>query len=85
MAGGAIALAMLGFFVKLKVVTAQRDKARESADVLKAQVHQNRVQAKIKKEHRAKVVSHKAELLKELNKNDEEFEGLKNLKEPNDF
>lgn len=84
-AAGAIALAVLAVFVRLKVVTHQRDKAVVVAETLKARVHVQKVQKKIAKKEKEKLVSRRADIIKEIKKKDEDFTGLDNLNNPNDF
>ena len=82
---GALLLIVLGFIVRLKSVIAQRDRAVQTADILKAQAHQRKVVDKIKKENAEAFVSHRANLIKEVKKSDEEFKGLGNLNNPDDY
>jgi len=66
MAIGAVVLTVLAFFVRLKVVTAQRDKAKAVAGTLKVQAKREK---KIKKKKREEDVR----LLKELTSIEEEI------------
>lgn len=84
-AAGAIALAVLGFFVRLKVVTAQRDRAVVVADTMKARVHVQQTQKKIAREEKKRLVSRRADIIREIQKDEENFKGLDNLNKPNDF
>jgi hypothetical protein len=77
LAAGAFLLAVLGFFVRLKMVTNQRDKAQQSAKKYKAwserQTKTVEMDAEIEQEF-----SHRAEEAKESLKNDEIPEHLRN-------
>jgi thymidine kinase len=82
---GAAALVVLGFLLRLKIVTAQRDRAIVVAETLKARHHVVKVQAKIKREEEKKLISRKADIIKQLEKSDEEFDGVDNLTDSNKF
>lgn len=82
---GAAVLVILGFLLRLKIVTAQRDKAQVVAETLKARHHVQKVQKKIKREEEKKLVSRKADIIKQLEKPDEEFNGVDNLTNSNDY
>lgn len=82
---GAAVLVVLGFFIRLKIVTAQRDKAKVVVKTLKARHHVQKVQQKIKREEEKKLVSRKADIIKQLEKPDEEFNGVDNLTNSNDY
>ena len=90
MAIGAVVLAVLAFFLRLKVVTAQRDKAKAVAGTLKVQAQREK---KIKKKKREEDVR----LLKELTSIEEEikdadlpgdddgFDGVDGFNDANDY
>jgi hypothetical protein len=82
---GAALLAVLFFFLRMQSLKNQRDRAREERDVLKARSHVSRVQKKIKREEKAKLSSRRAEIIKELDKSVEDFKGLDNLTDSNDY
>ena len=82
---GAALLVVLGFFVRLKMVTRQRDKATTVAETLKARVHVQRTKEKIKREEEATLLKEIASIEEELKKSDEEFKGVENFNDPNDF
>ena len=88
---GAAIMAVLAFFVRLQMVKNQRDKARDKADVLGASVHAERVKKMIIKEERKKGVSRrdtikkKVKELEEGDVKDEDFEGIDNLTDSNDY
>lgn len=82
---GAAALTILAFVVRLKFVTMQRDEATKVAETLK---HRNKVivdQRKIKREEEKQLLGELSKIKEEIEKPDEEFEGLENFNEPNDF
>lgn len=82
---GAALLAGLAFFVRFQAVKNQRDKAVMERDVLKARSHVAIQQKKIKRKEEERLVSHSADIVKELNKKKEEWKGIDNLKDPNDY
>ena len=85
MALGAGLLTVLAFFVRLKVVTAQRDKAKQDVETLKVAVHVEKVRKKESLERTEKLYSHRVEIMKEVEKNDKDFKGLDNLSDSNDW
>jgi len=82
---GAAAFVVLAFLLRLKIVTAQRDRAKVVAETLKARHHVVKVQEKIKREEEKKLISRKADIIKQLEKPDEEFDGVDNLTDSNKF
>jgi hypothetical protein len=80
---GAALLAALAFFAK--TFKTQRDNAREKVDILKTSAHAERVKKEVIKEEEKKIVSRRADLIKELEKEGEDFKGLDNLNNPNDY
>ena len=82
---GAALLVVLSFFVRLQAVKNQRDKAVQQRDVLKARHHVSRTQKKIKREEEKKLVSRRAEIVKELEKDADSFKGVDNLTNSNDY
>lgn len=82
---GAFALVAIGFFVRLRVVTRQRDKATAVASVLKTRNKVVVEQKRIKREEEKRIIDDLVEIEVELAKSDEEFEGLENFNEPNKF
>ena len=85
MALGAAVLAFLALMTRLKIVKNQRDKAKEQTEVLKARQHVIKTQRLIKRKEQVKLVSRRADLKKELEKNKEDFEGVDNFNDPNKF
>jgi hypothetical protein len=82
---GAVLLSVLAVFARLKLVEHQRDKQKVRADILDARLHIQKVQKKIVKEERDRLLSEEESLSKELSKKGEEFEGVDNLSDPNNF
>ncbi len=82
---GAALLVVLGFFVRLKLVTSQRDKAVATASVLKSRNKVIVEQKKIKREEEVTLLKELTSIKEELEKDDEEFQGLDNFNKPNDF
>ena len=84
-AAGAAVLAFLAMWVRLKAVQNQRDKAESTANILIARHVVAKEQKKIKREEEKKLVSRRAEIIKEIKKPKEEFDGLDNLSDSNDY
>jgi hypothetical protein len=82
---GAAVLVVLGFLLRLKMVTHQRDKAKVVAETLKARHHVAVVQKKIKREEEKKLLKELSSIEKEIEKDDDEFQGVDNLTNSNDF
>jgi 5'-3' exonuclease len=85
-----VLLTVLAIFSK--TMKAQRDRARQDVEHLKATVHAERVKKKIVKEEEVIESSRRATLvnqIKEKKKQEEgkenNFEGIDNLSKPNDF
>ena len=80
------ALAGLAYAV-LRILALKRakNKAEDQVDILKTTIHAERVKKEIIKEEEKKRVSRRADLLKELEKEGEDFKGLDNLNNPNDY
>jgi len=76
-------MAAIAFFVRFQAVKNQRDRAREQRDVLKVRHTVIKEQRKIKRKEEKRLVEDKASIEKELNK--EEFEGIDNLTDSNDY
>jgi len=83
MALGAIALAVLGFFVRLKVVTAQRDRAQEKAAVLASRATVASKQKKRKREEEKQLHQELSSIEKELKK--DSFDGVDGFNDANDY
>lgn len=82
---GAAILAFLAFFVRFQAVKNQRDRAVMERDVLKVRHNVIKVQKKIAREEKKRLVSRKADIVKELSKKKEDFKGIDNLSDSNDF
>lgn len=82
---GAALLVVLSFFVRLKIVTSQRDRATKVAAVLKSRNNVIVEQRKIKREEEATLLKELASIEEELKKPEEEFKGVENFNDPNDF
>ena len=82
---GVFLLSLLAFIARFKIVKAQRDRAIVVVETLKARQYVIKVQKKLKREVEVKVVSRRANIIKELKKEGEEFEGIDNLSDSNKF
>ena len=78
---GAILLTVLAFFLRLKTVTYQRDKAVYRAKVLKQELEVRKQTVELDKTVEDQLESHRAELIKDLE--DEKIPS--NISNPNDF
>lgn len=67
----------------------QRDRARQDRDHARATIHAERTKKKIVKEEKEKLSLKESEIKEEVKKleegKDEEFKGLSNLSDPNNF
>ena len=83
---GAIGSALLGgLFLWAKALKAQRNAARKERDVLLAGRDAERKKDIIIKEEGKKLSSRRAKIIKDLDKEREEYEGVDNLTDPNDY
>lgn len=82
---GAGLLALGALILRLQVLKNQRDKARVMADTLKVRHHTIQVQKVLKRKEEKKLLSHRAEIVKELSKEKEDFTGIDSLTDSNDF
>jgi uncharacterized protein (DUF3084 family) len=82
---GAGLLAILAFFLRLNFLKNARDRAEIESDTLRATVHAERTRKKIIKEEEKERVSRRDTIKKELEKKGEEFEGVDNLTNSNDY
>ena len=82
---GAAALAVLYAVLRINSLKHSRDKAQIKADTLTATVHAHKVRRQISKEEDKKLSSRRAEIIKEIKKEGEEFEGVDSLTNPNDW
>jgi thymidine kinase len=82
---GAAALSFLFLFLRMQSLKNQRDKAVVVSETLTARHHTQKVQKKIKREEEKKLVSRRAEIIKEIEAPEEEFDGIDNLTDANDY
>ena len=82
---GAALLIILAAIARFKVVKHQRDRAVQVAETLKARHVFRKKTDKIKREEKVKLVSRRAEIIKEISKDEKDFKGVDNLSNPNDF
>jgi thymidine kinase len=82
---GTALLSFLFLFLRMKSLENQRDKAVVVSETLTARHHVQKTQKKIKREEEKKLVSRRAEIIKEIEKPEEEFDGIDNLTDANDF
>ena len=97
---GAALIAVLGFFLRMSMLKNQNEKLKVKAEVLEAQAHQAKTLKKEEKKVREEFRSRETDLLKELEVKEEidkeedpvkkeekkdEFQGIDNLSNPNDW
>lgn len=82
---GAALLAIIAFFARFQMVKNQRDKAKEQADIVKTQLHVEKVKKEIERKEKKKLSSQEESIKEEVKKKDEDFTGLDNLNNPNDW
>ena len=82
---GAVLLAVAAAVLRMQVLKNQRDKARVKAGTLTATVHAVRTKEKIIKEQELLNSRRRVELVKQLKKEGEDFEGVDNLTDSNKF
>ncbi len=82
---GAAVLGVLFLMLRIEALKNKNERLTTVAETLKARQHVEKQQKKIKREEEKKLVSRKAELIKELEKEGDEFKGVDNLTNSNDF
>lgn len=82
---GAAIIGVLFLMLRIEGLKNKNKKLTTVAETLKARQHVERVQKKIKREEKKRLVSRKADIVNQLKKKREEFEGLDNLNNPDDF
>ncbi len=82
---GAALLGVLAMFVRMQALKNKAEKATQIAETLKSRAKQAANQKKIKREEEKKLLQEKKEILEEISKPEEEFEGIDNLTDSNDF
>lgn len=82
---GAGVLGLLALILRMQSLKNGRDRARQERDVLKARHHVQKTQKKIKRKEEERLVSHKADIVNQIKKEKEEFEGISSLEDSNDF
>ena len=82
---GAFLVAALGVLARVAFLKQARNKAEEKVEVLKAQAHANKIKSKIVKEESSKLSLKESEIKEKVEKKGENFEGVDNLTNSNDF
>lgn len=82
---GALLTAVLAVIARVMFLKTARDKARDESERLRAQAHANRIKSKIVKEEKKKLSLKESNIIKQVKKEGEEFEGLDNLTDSNDW
>lgn len=72
-------------YLLLKIETQEKKEAKREADVLKARLLFRKTRERIQKESKKELARRKAGIVKEIEKSEEEFKGLDNLTDSNDF
>ena len=77
---------LVGFLVTFgKIMKEQRDAAREKVDTLKGTIKAEKKTKEVVKKEEKTLIRRRAEIKKEVEKDDKDFKGLDNLSDPNDF
>lgn len=84
-AAGAVLLAVLGFFVRLQYVKSKANRLKYERDMLAVRVLQDKVIREKEREVKEEYRDRELDVLKELEKSIEEFDGVDNLSNPNDW
>lgn len=82
---GAAIIGVLFLMLRIEGLKNKNEKLTTVAETLKARQHVEKIQKKIKREEKKELVSRKADIVKALKKKREDFEGLHNLNNPDDF
>lgn len=82
---GALVLSVLAVIGRMQFLKNSRDRAELKADTLRATVHAERVKKEVIKEEEKRLSSRRASLIKELKEEGENFEGVDNLTDSNDY
>lgn len=82
---GATLLAIAAATLRIKTLKNQRDRAREEAARQKAVVHVGKVKEKERKKQQDSLLLKEERIKEEVEKKGEDFKGLDNLRDPNDF
>ena len=80
--------ALLGigyFFLRFSYLKKKAKSQEQVVETLKARQHVQRTKERIKRKEKEQLHSRRVEIVKELEKKDEDFKGLDNLSNPNDF
>ena len=82
---GAAVMTVLGFFFRLQYVKNKAERMEVRAQVAESRVRQDKVIRKREKEVAEEYRSRETNLMKELEKDNDDFKGLDNLNNPNDW
>lgn len=82
---GALLLALLYFFLRVKTLKSKKEDLEEKVNTLEARHHIKVVNEQIKKHREEKKREDLAKIKEEVDKDPEEFKGASNLSDPNNF
>ncbi len=81
---GTALVGLAALILRLNYLKSQNKRLKVVRDTLVARQKAEATKKRIVKEEKKKVISRRAEIIKELKKSDEEFTGIKSLKEGTD-
>lgn len=82
---GLFLVSLSALILRLKYLKNKSDRLERVADTLKARHNAEQVRKKVIKKEKERLVSRRAEIVKEIEKDDKDFKGVDNLSNPNDF
>lgn len=85
LSAGAIVVAILAAIGRMKYLKKKAARLEMEADVAKAQLHQEKIQKKVIEDKKIAAQRRRVILMKELEKEGEDFEGVSNLTDANKF
>lgn len=82
---GLFLVSLSALILRLTYLKNKADRLERVTDTLKARHNAEQVRKKVIKKEKERLVSRRAEIVKEIEKDDKEFKGIDNLSNPNDF
>jgi hypothetical protein len=82
---GAFALSIAGLVLRIKYLEKARSRAEDRAHLAEARAHVRETEKRIEKKNKEEFKASLKEAEKEIEKKGEEFEGVDNLSNPNDW
>lgn len=82
---GAALVGVAAVFLRMNYLKNKTEKLERERDIAVARAHIKDVQKRVERKERDRLLSKEESLSKELSKEGEDFEGVDNLSNPNDF